>query len=392
MALQEAVVSPMGRRVLATIAVLGFLSVIDTAAISPTIANYAGQLGAGEALSGLIVGIYSIVALPSSIIMGVLVDRVGRRRSLLFGLAWDVLAMLGYALATNPPLLLAVRMLHAVGDSIILPASLAIIGDLWAGRLGKPLSTYWVFVGISIVVASFTAAGLVTLLGFRPLFLFLTLAMLGGLVAVLRIRETHQVRGGVGVIARRLARISPTLILSYSPLLSLYLAIGTIVGALGLSLQRYLEITQQQAAGQAGIYVGITTLASLPVFPLVSRWLERRGVRFLLLSGLIPTALSQLLLVLSLGLPFRLLSAVLLGLGLAPIFVGASAVSASMNPEIRGASAGLQQLVILLGVAVGSPVAGGLLEGWGYPAPFIWSLAAQLAALPAALYGTRGLR
>jgi len=74
----------LGKRSLLPLATLmGFIGVADTAFMLPVISAYAKFLGADEALAGLIAGLYSIVAIPASLMMGVSVDILGRRRALL---------------------------------------------------------------------------------------------------------------------------------------------------------------------------------------------------------------------------------------------------------------------------------------------------------------------
>ncbi len=60
---------------------LSFIVNFDSNAAIPIIATYAGDLGAGTiiGLTGFIVGIYSMVHIPSNIIFGRLVDKFGRK-------------------------------------------------------------------------------------------------------------------------------------------------------------------------------------------------------------------------------------------------------------------------------------------------------------------------
>ena len=82
---------------------LSFMVNFDSNAAVPIIATYAGELGAGTiiGLTGLIVGIYSMVHIPSNIIFGRLVDKFGRKKLIAFGVFLDGLSLLLYALAQN---------------------------------------------------------------------------------------------------------------------------------------------------------------------------------------------------------------------------------------------------------------------------------------------------
>ncbi|MEO0217988.1 MAG: MFS transporter, partial [candidate division WOR-3 bacterium] len=67
---------------------VGFVGVLDTSFMIPIISIYAKSLGVSDFEAGFIAGFYSIVAIPSSIIAGILVDRFGRKRTLFIGLLW----------------------------------------------------------------------------------------------------------------------------------------------------------------------------------------------------------------------------------------------------------------------------------------------------------------
>jgi len=155
------------------VAFLGFIGVVDTSIISPIIAVYAESLGASKTLAGLIAGLYSIVAIPSSIIMGMIIDKIGRKRGLLIALISDSLVFLLYLFAPNYTFLILVRILHAIFDSLIFPASIAIIGDFLMRRIGFSLATFWSFTAIAIIIASATASILVRFLGFSSIFIVL---------------------------------------------------------------------------------------------------------------------------------------------------------------------------------------------------------------------------
>lgn len=60
-------------------AFIGFAGILDTSFMIPIIALYAESLGASRAEAGFIAGFYSKVAIPASIIAGILVDRIGER-------------------------------------------------------------------------------------------------------------------------------------------------------------------------------------------------------------------------------------------------------------------------------------------------------------------------
>jgi MFS family permease len=92
----------ISKRYLILILSLSFIVNFDSNAAIPIIATYAEKLGASIILVGFIVGIYSMVHIPSNIIFGRLVDKIGRKKLISIGVMLDGLSMLLYAVAQDP--------------------------------------------------------------------------------------------------------------------------------------------------------------------------------------------------------------------------------------------------------------------------------------------------
>ncbi|WP_218184405.1 MFS transporter, partial [Aeropyrum camini] len=117
------------------LALAGFAGLMDTAFLLGVVAAYAEHLGASKAEAGFIAGLYSMVAIPASLAAGLAVDKVGRKKALVAGLAWDTLAIALYTTASTPGELALYRALHAIGGSLVYPAFFSIVGD--AGGRGR---------------------------------------------------------------------------------------------------------------------------------------------------------------------------------------------------------------------------------------------------------------
>src|SRR5690625_3928384 len=85
------------------------LSFFDIFALLPIVGPHVTELGGGPAAIGLAVGAYSSTNLPANVIGGILVDRKGRRRVLLIGLAAASITVAAYALATTVLAFIATR-------------------------------------------------------------------------------------------------------------------------------------------------------------------------------------------------------------------------------------------------------------------------------------------
>lgn len=352
------VISGYSKSLYAVLGTVGFVALIDTSMISPIIAAHARALNADPFWAGLIAGSYSIVAIPMIVLAGYLSDILGRRRAMVLGFSGDLLAMALYATSPTPGILLAARILHATSDSFIVPSALALIGDLFARDVGRPLSFFWIFVAISIVLGSGSSAGLVTTLGFPAVYAVIGALIAASLIATLMglpapPAHSYSTRARArisGAFARRVA-------VSVISMLSMYLLIGGVVGTLPTVLIDRFGLDERGAAAQIGLFMAISTAVSIPIFPVSARLAGRRTPLAPLTIGLLASMSTALALEFGAGLVLaRIFSAIVFGLALGTIIFSSSYLVVTLPIESRGLGSGLNQSASLLGVALGAPL------------------------------------
>jgi len=111
-----------------TAVMLAFLPVVfDMTILHVAIPRLTQALGATSTEVLWIIDIYPLLMAGLLVPMGTLADRVGNRRILLFGLVVFGLASVWAAFAQSPAMLIAARVLLALGGSMIMPCVLGII-------------------------------------------------------------------------------------------------------------------------------------------------------------------------------------------------------------------------------------------------------------------------
>ena len=86
----------MSRKPLGIILFVAFVDLVGFGLIIPLQAVYATRLGATGLTFGLLVGVYSLMQLVFSPVLGRWSDRVGRRRVLLISISGSVMANIGF--------------------------------------------------------------------------------------------------------------------------------------------------------------------------------------------------------------------------------------------------------------------------------------------------------
>ena len=110
------------------------ISVMSISSVTPAFPGVVRALGISVAEVGLLVTVYSIPGIFLTPFLGVLADRVGRKRVLLPSLLLFSLAGASCALARDFNLLLGLRFLQGLGSAPLIALCVTIISDRFDGR------------------------------------------------------------------------------------------------------------------------------------------------------------------------------------------------------------------------------------------------------------------
>jgi DHA1 family solute carrier family 18 vesicular amine transporter 1/2 len=349
---------------LAPLLVIAFLSLVDTSFIAPIISSYAKSLGASDFEAGLVTGLYSAIAIPATIAMGYVIDRLGRRRVLAPLFVGDALSLYMYSLASNVQQLIIARSMHAIFDAGVFPASISMFREAIHGkRIGRYIGLYWLFISIAIILGSSTASLMVSRLGFKPIFQLLSILMLVGLISTIFTRELYRLPPERGRVSfSQLRGLWAPLIPAYLSAFILYMGIGAITGSLSPNLIKYMGFTERMGGVATGIYMAIATVTALPINILAGFLIERIGRYRVLFLGALFLALSMATLATSLAESARYVSSIFNGIALAMILVSSSEIAVNVPSPARGTSSAIYGSMLLIGVAIGSPLSGYLTE------------------------------
>jgi EmrB/QacA subfamily drug resistance transporter len=349
-----------------------FIVGLDITVVNVALPSIGQELDAS--ISGLqwTVGAYTVVMASLLMFSGSTADRLGRRRTFVVGLTVFSVASLLCSLAPSVGLLVAFRVLQAVGASMMNPVAMSIITNTFTDprERAQAVGIWGAVFGVSMALGPIVGGTLVSAAGWRSIFLINLPIGLAAIVLTVRcIPESRAPKPrrfdpvGQVLVVVLLAALTygiieaPSLGWSSAPILAAFSASGTALVALlayeprreeplvDLRFFRSIPFTSsivisvaafaafggflflntlylQEARGLSPVQAGLATVPmavmTMIASPLSGRIVGRRGPRLpLVISGLCSVAACAMLIGIDPATPFsRLLVAyVLFGLG-----------------------------------------------------------------------------
>lgn len=149
-----------------------FLAFFDLHAQYPILTPFAMSLGAGPTFIGWMMGMYSLTHLPGNLLAGVLVDRNGSRRYIVFSLVTAGAILLLQAHAELPWHLLVLRAASGFVLAFLSPACMTLLASLStdATKQGKYMSGHGIIHTLASVVSPAAGAFIVAKAGYSGTF------------------------------------------------------------------------------------------------------------------------------------------------------------------------------------------------------------------------------
>jgi len=260
------------------------------------------------------------------------------------------------------------RVVHAIGGSMLFPSGISLVARYSRDeKIAPGISLFLIFIAISVAAGAVTSATIVTLFGFRLVFLLLAgIILLGGVLTLLLpsfldIPEVSRRSINIGLVKVFGNRV----VASVAMIFSLYIAFGFIVGGYPTLLVDLLGLPEERVSGLMGMYMGVATLVSIPVMFLTGRILSSGRERLVAMLGGSLLVASTYILMASPEPQGLFTSSLILGGAIGFLMVGSTYLAVTVDDSIRGVTTGIQQTFNILGIAIGAPVSGLLADVLG---------------------------
>jgi DHA2 family methylenomycin A resistance protein-like MFS transporter len=146
---------------------------LDVTIVNTALDSIGASLGGGISELQWVVTAYTLAFAAFILTAGALGDRIGARRVFMTGFAIFTAASLGCALAPNAAVLIAARSIQGLGAAILVPNSLALLSHAYPDdkARGRAVAIWAAGASLALTAGPLVGGGLITLLGWRSIFL-----------------------------------------------------------------------------------------------------------------------------------------------------------------------------------------------------------------------------
>jgi len=146
---------------------------LDVTIVNTALNAVGTSLGGGVSELQWVVNSYTIAFAAFILTAGALGDRIGAKRVFMAGFAIFTAASLACALAPNAAILIAARSVQGLAAAILVPNSLALLSHAYADEKarGRAVGVWAAGASLALTAGPFVGGGLITLVGWRSIFL-----------------------------------------------------------------------------------------------------------------------------------------------------------------------------------------------------------------------------
>ncbi len=393
--------------IISTLSTIGFFGIFSTTmSKSPVLPLFARSLHSSDAVIGLIAAISPLAGILFSFPVGLLADRLGKKRLLLAAAAIFATAPLLYLLVNDAIWLVPIRFFHGVGTAILGPVSAALILGEYRESKGEKLGIYSSATLVGRSLAPLCGGAIISVVGstfgstfgawnFRLVYVAAFLFSIPALILVLSLPDDRWADSGLKKIGlpdfgRSLAAFLGNRRLSGTALVEM--ATYFTYGAFETYLPLYLQ-SRGLPSYQIGLLFSLQILAIALSKPLFGKLSDRIDRRIQILVGIVALGLSFALIPVVSGLVSATAVGIAFGLALSLSTVATGSYVADVAAEADlGSSLGALSSIMDIGHSSGPFIIGVIIQSTTMGVGFLAATAvcAVCAGLFAVLTRSKG--
>ena len=331
--------------------------------VTPTFAIYVKSFSLSYSLTTFVIAVAVVGNLPA----GILVERIGRRPSMIVGAILDSLAMLGVGTATNVFQLIIYRLIGGIGGTLWSLSRHAYMTDVIPrGERGRSIALFGGINRIGVfggqVIAIFLGASLRT-----PFFVYFAVGGLTSILCILFVSETRNSSASHSALnVKRLPRLLKTNNWSLVRAGLAQICVQTIRQGRWVVIPLYASEYVELPARTVRLIVMISSAVDMSLFPLAGFLMDRFGRRYSAVPCFLIFATGMVLMPFTEHFGTLLGTAILIGFGNG---IGSGimmTLGADLAPKDgTGEFLGIWRLLGDFGGAAGHLVVGNVADLWG---------------------------
>ena len=381
------------RKLIYYLSIIGFFAIFSTTiSKNPVLPLFAKSLGANAELIGLIAALSPFAGILFGFPVGILADKLGRKKMLFASGIIFVVGPLLYLLVNNPLYLIPIRFFHGLATAILGPIASTMISERYVKDRGEKLGLYSSATLVGRTIAPLLGGAIISIFaslsGFWNYKLVYVFASAISLIAFVFILILHDDSAGkkTQLSAKELLEHAKK-VLKHKLIVATALVEMTIYFAFG-AFETYLPLYLNDlkfAAYLIGIIFSLQTVSIALTKPIFGRVADRIDKRIQIIFGLLLVGISIALIPFFTHTYLLIAISLVFGLGMSFATVATSAYTADVADKKQlGASLGALSSIMDIGHTFGPFVVGLIIGTWSYKAGFVSCLA--LAAVIEVLF------
>lgn len=359
----------------------------STISKSPVLPMFASRLGADPSGIGMVASVSAFTGIIASIPAGMLSDRVGRKRMLIFSAMVFSTAPFLYLIVSNIWQLAVIRFYHGLATAIFIPVSMAMVSDLFHTERGEKIGWFSTATLAGRFMAPVIGGSIIGAMVFNPLLSYKTVYLVCGVSGIitmafaLRLPKTEKKQAGSMPLRETLKSFREVItargiLITSAVEASILFAYGTFETFLPL-----YSINAGLSAYEIGIFLSAQVITLALAKPVMGRFSDRHGRQPQIFSGAIIGAICIGSFAFFKTFPPLLLLSVLFGLSLSIVTSATSAFIADLSrKETHGSAMGILGSIMDIGHTTGPLFSGIAAYYFGYGMSFAGAALVLLTA------------
>jgi MFS family permease len=354
--------------------VLGLLTFSAFFMVNPIIADYSKQVGATQALAGIVAGLFSIIALAARPMGAIVVDRLNRKSILIITTAVMGLATLGYALSTSIAMIIFCRVIQGVAFAVSTTATSAMIATIVPrSRLSEGIGYYGMSNILAIAIGPNVGIWVTETWSYSLCFIVSGLIIL--VSAAIYITMPF-VWARTVILAHDKRRLALDDFISFK-VLPLALINGIFSFSNGITSTFLKQVGDERHIANIALYYTVMAISVVVMRPFIGKLTDRKGLAYIIYPSFIFVILDSLLLARANILWVVLIAGVFKAFGQGAAFPGLQAACLKKHDASKS---GVAATTFFIGADIG--------QGLG---PMIGGAITQAVNFGAMFYFTAGL-